>query len=56
MAKNGEKGNGRIGAITDRTQLKSPNGNWVKRDANNGQFMDQKTSDNKPFKGVRKEK
>jgi hypothetical protein len=28
---------------------------WVKRDATNGQFMDQK-KDGDPFKGVRKEK
>jgi len=29
---------------------------WVKRDTETGQFMDVKTSDKTPFKGVRKEK
>lgn len=56
VAKNGEKGNGRIGAIKDRTQLEAPNGNWTKRDTETGRFLDQKTSSEKPFKGVRKEK
>jgi hypothetical protein len=28
----------------------------VKRDANNGRFLDVKTSDTTPFKGVRREK
>lgn len=28
---------------------------WIKRDTNTGRFMDQKTFDNKTFKGVRKE-
>lgn len=56
MAKNGEKGNGRIGAIKNRTQLQAPNGNWTKRDTETGKFLDQKTSSDKQFKGVRKEK
>ena len=56
MAKNGKPGNGRIGAVKDRSQFKGPNGNWIKRDANNGRFMDQKTSNSTPFKGVRKER
>ncbi|MEX6867248.1 hypothetical protein AB2D15_34485, partial [Pseudomonas aeruginosa] len=34
----------------------TPSGHWVKRDAETGQFMDVKTSDKTPFKGVRKEK
>lgn len=55
MAKNGPKGNGRIGAIRNRTQVKSPNGNWTKRNTDNGRFVDQK-ADRKPFKGVKKEK
>ena len=49
-------GNGhRRGSVNDRTQTKTPSGNYVKRDAGNGRFMDQK-SDGKPFKGVAKEK
>jgi len=56
MAKNGEPGKGRIGAVTDRSQFKGPNGNYVKRNTVTGRFMDQKTSDSKPFKGVRREK
>lgn len=55
MAKNGEKGNSRIGAIKDRSQFRGPNGNWVKRDTNTGRFLDQKTSSNDPFKSVRRE-
>ena len=56
MAKNPPTGDGhRIGAVRGRSQTKAPNGNWVKRDAETGRLMDQKT-DGKPFKGVRKEK
>jgi len=46
----------RNGAVRKRSQTQTPSGHWVKRDTNNGQFMDVKTSDKKPFKGVRKEK
>ena len=56
MAKNGPKGGGREGAVSRRSQTKSGNGNWVKRDTTSGRFMDQKTSSSAPFKGVRKEK
>lgn len=56
MAKNGQAGNGRVGAVKKRTQFQGPNGSWVKRDAETGRFMDQKTSSNEPFKGVKKEK
>ena len=56
MAKNGQPGNGRLGAVKDRSQFQGPNGNWVKRDTHSGKFIDQKTSSNEPFKGVRKEK
>jgi hypothetical protein len=56
MAKNGQAGNGRLGAVINRSQFLGPNGNWVKRDSQTGRFMDQKTSSNEPFKGVRKEK
>ena len=45
----------RIGSVIDRTQTQAPNGNWVKRDTNTGQFIDQKTTDKEPFKGVAKE-
>lgn len=55
MATNGKKGNGRHGAVKDRSQsYNSRNGLWAKRGPN-GQFMDVKTSGG-PFKGVRREK
>ena len=57
MAKNKPYGdNKRIGAVKNRSQVLNPkNGKYVKRDTDTGRFMDMK-SDNKPFKGVRKEK
>lgn len=56
MAKNPPIGDGhRIGAVKQRSQTQTPAGNWVKRDAKTGQFMDVK-ADKVPFKGVRKEK
>jgi len=57
MATNPPSGDGqRKGAVRSRSQTYNPNnGHWVKRDAETGRFMDQK-ADNKPFKGVRKEK
>ncbi|SHJ18553.1 hypothetical protein SAMN02745165_01733 [Malonomonas rubra DSM 5091] len=57
MAKNPPIGDGhRIGAVRGRSQTYNPqNGRWVKRDSETGKFMDQK-ADNRPFKGVRKEK
>jgi hypothetical protein len=56
MATNKPAGDGhRKGAVRQRSQTKTPSGNWVKRDAKTGRFMDVK-SDGKPFKGVRKEK
>ena len=57
MATNPPKGDGhRIGAVRNRSQVQNPiNGNYTKRDAETGRFMDQKT-DGTPFKGVRKEK
>ncbi|WP_198536630.1 hypothetical protein [Paenibacillus sp. DMB5] len=54
MAKNTGDGY-RKGAVTDRSQFQTPNGNWAKRDAETGRIMDQKTSGG-TFKGVRKEK
>lgn len=57
MATNPPKGDGhRNGAIKARSQTQTTSGNWVKRNTTNGQFMDVKTSDKQPFKGVRKEK
>jgi hypothetical protein len=57
MAKNGKTGDGhRNGAVKDRSQTFNPKTEkWVKRDKDNGQFIDQK-SDEKPFKGITKEK
>jgi hypothetical protein len=45
----------RRGEVKDRSQVQAPNGNWVKRNDNDGRFMDQK-EDGKPFKGVRRER
>lgn len=58
MATNKPSGdNSRKGAIKERTQVQNPKTNlWVKRNTNTGKFMDVKTSTDKPFKGVRKEK
>ncbi len=57
MAKNPPSGDGhRIGAVRERSQTQTPAGNWVKRDTETGRFMDVKTTDKTPFKGVRKEK
>lgn len=57
MAKNKPIGDGhRIGAVRERSQVQTPSGNWVKRDTNTGRFMDVKTSEKTPFKGVRKER
>lgn len=44
----------RKGAVTNRTQFQAANGNYVKRDASTGRFLDQKTSGG-AFKGIRKE-
>ncbi|WP_455715430.1 hypothetical protein [Anaerosporobacter sp.] len=54
----GNTGEGfRRGAVDNRSQTYNPKtDSWVKRDTTTGRFMDQKTSDNTPFKGVRKEK
>jgi hypothetical protein len=56
MAKNGSRGNGRVGAVKGRTQSHNPTtGRWTKRDTSTGRFLDVKTSGG-TFKGVRKEK
>ena len=57
MAKNGETGDGhRVGAVRERSQTQTPSGHYVKRDTDTGRFLDVKTSDTTPFKGVRREK
>lgn len=57
MATNPPSGDGhRNGAFKGRSQTQTPSGHLVKRDADTGRFMDVKTSDKAPFKGVRKEK
>lgn len=57
MAKNGTPGDGhRNGAVRQRSQTQTPAGNYVKRDTATGRFMDVKTTDKTPFKGVRREK
>ena len=49
--------NARKGAVRNRTQVQNlKTGLWVKRDSVTGRFMDVKTSSDKPFKGVTKEK
>ncbi len=57
MATNPPKDNSRKGAVRKRSQVKNPKINkWVKRDKDTGRFLDVKTSSDKPFKGVTKEK
>jgi len=57
MATNKPTGdNARKGAVKQRSQVLNPKTNlYVKRNSENGQFMDVKTTGGK-FKGVRKEK
>ncbi len=57
MAKNGKTNDGhRNGAVKQRSQTFNPKTkHWVKRDTETGQFIDQK-ADEKPLKGVTKEK
>ena len=56
MATNPPSGDGhRNGAVRGCSQTQTPSGHWVKRNDSNGQFMDVKTTDKTPFKGVRKE-
>lgn len=57
MAKNKTPGDDRrVGAVKGRSQVMSPlTGQWTKRNAKSGKFMDQK-EDGTPFVGVRKEK
>ena len=54
MAKNGQPGKGRVGAVKQRSQAFNPTSKtWTKRGPN-GRFMDGKQGGT-PFKGVRKE-
>ena len=56
MAKNGARGGGRDGAVTNRSQTQNPRtGKWVKRDTSTGRFMATKKSGGS-FKGVRRER
>lgn len=57
MATNGISGDiRRHGAVRKRSQVLNPKTNkWVKRNAETGRFLDGK-ADDKPFKGVTKEK
>jgi len=55
MAKNAEKGKGRVGSVAKRSQIKNPlTVLWQKRHKLTGMFMDNKTTGGK-FKGVRRE-
>jgi len=55
MAGNTGKGY-RKGPVKGRSQTHNPKTNsWVERDTNTGKFINNKTSNNKPFKGVTKE-
>lgn len=57
MATNPPKDGSRKGAVKERSQVYNPKIDaWVKRDTETGKFLDVKTSDDKPFKGIRKEK
>lgn len=53
MARNSGNGS-RVGSVKGRTQTKSSNGNYIKRDSETGRFLDVK-SGGIPFKGVAKE-
>ncbi|XGC79745.1 hypothetical protein ACES2L_10430 [Bdellovibrio bacteriovorus] len=57
MAKNPPPGDSRRqGAVKKRSQVENPRtGHFTKRDADTGEFVDQKRNSEK-FKGVRKEK
>ena len=56
MSTNKDPNDGRLqGETRQRSQFEHPNGHWIKRDADNGQFVDVK-ADDKPFKYVRKER
>ena len=54
MAKNTGRGS-RVGSVTERSQLRTSSGMWVKRNTTTGRFTEVKKSGG-AFKGVRKEK
>ena len=55
MAKNTGQGH-RNGEVRERSQVQNhESGDWVKRDAETGRFISQKTTPG-PYKGVRREK
>jgi hypothetical protein len=55
MATNKNRHDGhREGAVRERSQFQTPNGQWAKRNRENGQIMDAK-ADPSPFKGVTRE-
>lgn len=57
MARNNPPGDRhRIGAVKQRSQTVTPSGHHVKRDTATGRFLDVKTTDKTPLKGVRREK
>jgi hypothetical protein len=52
MARNA--GGSRNGSVTGRTQMKTPSGSYIKRNAETGRLMGGKV-DGSPYKGVAKE-
>lgn len=57
MATNPPKDGSRKGAVKGRSQIQNPKtGLWTKRNTDTGRFLDVKTSNSEPFKGVKKEK
>ena len=57
MANNHGPGKGRKGAVAKRSQFKHGLSSlWHKRNTTSGKIVDVKTSNHRPFKGVRKEK
>lgn len=52
----GDGNRNRNGALRDRSQTHIPAGKWVKRNSDSGRFIDMKTTDMTPFKGVTKER
>ncbi|WEK54359.1 MAG: hypothetical protein P0Y55_17775 [Candidatus Cohnella colombiensis] len=55
MAKNTDQ-EYRVGAVKGRIQTQTHSGLYVERDTSTGKFINMKTSERTPFKGVRKEK
>lgn len=54
MASNTGK-NSRKGSVKNRTQMETPNGNYIKRDSTTGKFISGK-KDGSKYKGVATEK